>query len=152
MAQKNELDTLIKKIGKLHKKIRFVAIIHKNGKILKTEMRDEVPSLLKTKNEEKFCQDVSVRRKMREEFDKSLGKVRFVNVERENISQIVMYAKTKSLFVTVEPEISITDKTKIISQMHADSGKKLHFQTQNHPKWSGHLFSVRPRRKPFGPK
>ena len=117
MAQKNELDTLIKKIGKLHKKIRFVAIIHKNGKILKTEMRDEVPSLLKTKNEEKFCQDVSVRRKMREEFDKSLGKVRFVNVERENISQIVMYAKTKSLFVTVEPEISITDKAKIISQI-----------------------------------
>ena len=117
MAQKNELDTLIKKIGKLHKKIRFVAIIHKNGKILKTEMRDEVPSLLKTKNEEKFCQDVSVRRKMREEFDKSLGKVRFVNVERENISQIVMYAKTKSLFVTVEPEISITDKTKVISQI-----------------------------------
>ena len=117
MAQKNELDSLIKKIGKLHKKIRFVAIIHKNGKILKTEMRDEVPSLLKTKNEEKFCQDVSVRRKMREEFDKSLGKVRFVNVERENISQIVMYAKTKSLFVTVDPEISITDKTKIISQI-----------------------------------
>ncbi len=117
MAQKNELDSLIKKIGKLHKKIRFVAIIHKNGKILKTEMRDEVPSLLKTKNEEKFCKDVNVRRKMREEFDKSLGKVRFVNVERENISQIVMYAKTKSLFVTVEPEISITDKTKIISQI-----------------------------------
>ena len=47
MAQKNELDSLIKKIGKLHKKIRFVAIIHKNGKILKTEMRDEFPSLLK---------------------------------------------------------------------------------------------------------
>ena len=122
MAQKNELDSLIKKIGKLHKKIRFVAIIHKNGKILKTEMRDEVPSLLKTKNEEKFCQDVSVRRKMREEFDKSLGKVRFVNVERENISQIVMYAKTKSLFVTVEPEISITDKTKIISQIKKLTG------------------------------
>ena len=117
MAQNDELETLIKKIGKLHKMIRFIAIIHKNGKILKSEMRDEVPSLLKTKNEEKFCQDVTVRRKMREEFDKSLGKVRFVNVERENISQIVMYAKTKSLFVTVEPEISIKDKIKIISQL-----------------------------------
>ena len=117
MIRNQELDTLIQKIGKLHKKIRFVAIINKNGKILKTEMRDEVPSLLKTKNEEKFCQDVTVRRKMREEFDKSLGKVRFVNVERENISQIVMYAKTKSLFVTVEPEISIKDKNKIISQL-----------------------------------
>ena len=117
MAKTTNLDMLIQKIGKLHKKIRFVAIIDKNGKILKTEMRDEVPSLLKTKNEEKFCQDVTIRRKMREEFDKSLGKVRFVNVERENISQIVMYAKTKSLFVTVEPEISINDKTKIISQL-----------------------------------
>lgn len=117
MTKTNQLDMLIQKIGKLHKKIRFVAIIDKNGKILKTEMRDEVPSLLKTKNEEKFCQDVTIRRKMREEFDKSLGKVRFVNVERENISQIVMYAKTKSLFVTVEPEISIKDKTKIISQL-----------------------------------
>ena len=117
MAKTNNLDMLIQKIGKLHKKIRFVAIIDKNGKILKTEMRDEVPSLLKTKNEEKFCQDVTIRRKMREEFDKSLGKVRFVNVERENNSQIVMYAKTKSLFVTVEPEISINDKTKIISQL-----------------------------------
>ena len=117
MVGKVELDTLIKKIGKLHKKIRFVAIINKNGKIIKSEMRDEVPSLLKTKNEEKFCQDVTIRRKMREEFDKTLGKVRFVNVERENISQIVMYAKTKSLFITVEPEISVNDKTKIISQI-----------------------------------
>tara|TARA_Y100000996_G_scaffold238642_1_gene187570 strand:- start:5242 stop:5619 length:378 start_codon:yes stop_codon:yes gene_type:complete len=117
MVDNNELDSMIKKIGKLNKKIRFVAIINKNGKILKTEMRDEVPSLLKNKNEEKFCQDVTIRRKMREEFDKSLGKVRFVNVERENVSQIVMYAKTKSLFVTVEPEISINDKTKIISQL-----------------------------------
>ena len=117
MANKTELDSIIQKIGKLNKKIRFVAIINKNGKILKTEMRDEVPSLLKNKNEEKFCQDVTTRRKMREEFDKTLGKVRFVNVERENISQIVMYAKTKSLFVTVEPEISIKDKIKIISQI-----------------------------------
>ena len=117
MVETKDLDLIIKKIGKLHKMIRFVAIISKNGKILKTEMRDEVPSLLKNKNEEKFCQDVTVRRKMREEFDKTLGKVRFVNVERENISQIVMYAKKKSLFVTVEPEISINDKIKIISQI-----------------------------------
>ena len=66
MVAKNEFDPLIKKIGKLNKKIRFIAIIHKNGKILKSEMRDEVPSLLKTKNEEKFCQDVTARRKMRD--------------------------------------------------------------------------------------
>ncbi len=43
MTNTGELDTIIHKIGKLNKKIRFVAIINKNGKILKTEMRDEVP-------------------------------------------------------------------------------------------------------------
>ena len=134
MAKNDELETLIKKIGKLHKMIRFIAIIHKNGKILKSEMRDEVSSLLKTKNEEKFCQDVTVRRKMREEFDKSLGKVRFVNVERENISQIVMYAKTKSLFITVEPEIlsplfnfKISDSLPVILLINGDFLPQLHF-------------------------
>ncbi len=35
MANTRELDSIIQKIGKLHKKIRFVAIINKNGKILK---------------------------------------------------------------------------------------------------------------------
>tara|TARA_Y100000590_G_scaffold443816_1_gene573726 strand:+ start:2447 stop:2821 length:375 start_codon:yes stop_codon:yes gene_type:complete len=112
-----ELETITKKIFKLHKMIRFIAILNRNGKIVKSKMRDDTSSLLKTKNEEKFCQDVTIRRKMREEFDKSLGKVRFINVERENVSQIVMYAATKSLFVTLEPEISISEKVKIISQI-----------------------------------
>lgn len=97
--------------------IRFIAILNKNGKIVKSKMRDDIPSLLKTKNEERFCKDVTIRRGMREEFDKSLGKVRFVNVERENVSQIVLYAKTKSLFVTLEPEILVSEKVKIISQI-----------------------------------
>lgn len=117
MSEIGNLNMVIKKITKLHKMVRFVAIINKNGKILKSEMRTETSSLLKNKNEEKFCKDVTMRRQMREEFNRTLGKVRFVNVERENISQIVMYARTKSLFITVEPEISISDKTKIISQI-----------------------------------
>tara|TARA_B100001123_G_C15301380_1_gene1021164 strand:+ start:1400 stop:1777 length:378 start_codon:yes stop_codon:yes gene_type:complete len=117
MPETTNLEIIIKKITRLNKMVRFVAIINKNGKVLKSEMRSETPSLLKNKNEERFCKDVTVRRNMREEFNKALGKVRFVNVERENISQIVMYAKTKSLFITVEPEISVSDKIKIISQV-----------------------------------
>ena len=117
MPETGDLNLIINKITHLHKMIRFVAIINQNGKILKSTMRTETPSLLKNKNEEKFCKDVGARRKMREEFDKTLGKVRFVNVERENISQIVMYTKSKSLFITVEPEVTVLDKTKIISQI-----------------------------------
>ena len=117
MSDIGDLNMIVQKITKLNKMVRFVAIINKNGKIIHSAMRNETPSLLKNRNEEKFCKDVTIRRKMREEFDQALGKVRFVNVERETISQIDMYAKTKSLFITVEPEVSISDKTKLISQI-----------------------------------
>jgi hypothetical protein len=56
-------------------------------------MRDEVPSLLKTKNEEKFCQDVTVRRKMREEFDKTLG------LKYQSMINLRLYLKSKTSLV-----------------------------------------------------
>ena len=54
---------------------------------------------------------------MRREFDKSLGKVRYVNVERENITQIVTYINSKSIFVTIEPELTIIAKEQLISKI-----------------------------------
>ena len=54
---------------------------------------------------------------MRCEFDKSLGKVRYINVERENITQIVTYINSKSVFVTIEPELTIVSKEQLISKI-----------------------------------
>ena len=104
MVEKTKLQNITSKLFKLNRKIRFVAIISDNGKILFAAMKSEKHSLLKQENEEKFCKDVVKRKKMRQELDKSLGKVRFVNVERENITQIVTYINSKSVFVTIEPE------------------------------------------------
>ena len=80
-------------------------------------MKSDTHSLLKKENEEKFCSDVVKRKKMRKEFDKSLGKVRYVNVERENISQIVTYVNSKSIFITVEPELTVDSKALLISKI-----------------------------------
>ena len=60
---------------------------------------------------------IAKRKKMRCEFDNALGKVRYVNVERENITQIVTYINSKSIFVTVEPELTINAKELIISKI-----------------------------------
>ena len=117
MASKTQFETITFKIFKLNKKIRFVAIISDTGKILSSKMKSEKHSLLKRENEEKFCQDVAKRKKMRCEFDKSLGKVRYINVERENITQIVTYINSKSIFVTIEPELTITSKELLISKI-----------------------------------
>ena len=54
---------------------------------------------------------------MRKEFDKSLGKVRYVHVEREIVTQFVIYTKTKIIFVTIEPELTIQRKMKIINSI-----------------------------------
>ena len=117
MVSKDQFETITFKIFKLNKKIRFVAIISDTGKILSSKMKSEKHSLLKHENEEKFCQDVAKRKKMRCEFDKSLGKVRYINVERENITQIVTYINSKSIFVTIEPELTITSKELLISKI-----------------------------------
>ena len=80
-------------------------------------MKLDKHSLLKQQNEEKFCKDVVKRKKMRREFDKSLGKVRYINVERENITQIVTYINSKSIFVTIEPELTIIAKEQLIAKI-----------------------------------
>ena len=117
MLAKTKYQDIISKIFKLNKKIRFIAIISDNGKILVSEMNLDKQSLLKQNNEEKFCNDIVKRKKMRQQFNKSLGKVRYVNVERENITQIVTYMNSKSVFVTVEPELTISSKEALISKI-----------------------------------
>ena len=117
MAEKTQLVSVISKIFKLNKKIRYIAIISDSGKIISSEMKLDKHSLLKQQNEEKFCKDVVKRKKMRSEFDKSLGKVRYVNVERENITQIVTYINSKSIFVTIEPELTIIAKEQLIAKI-----------------------------------
>ena len=114
MLAKTKYQDIISKIFKLNKKIRFIAIISDNGKILVSEMNLDKQSLLKQYNEEKFCNDVAKRKKMRLEFNKSLGNV---NVERENITQIVTYINSKSIFLTVEPELTVSSKELLISKI-----------------------------------
>ena len=117
MSTKVQLENVVSKVFKLNKRIRFVAIISDNGRILSSKMKPDKHSLLKQENEEKFCHDIIKRKKMRQEYDKSLGKVRYVNVERENITQIVTYINSKSIFVTVEPELTVNSKEILISKI-----------------------------------
>ena len=63
------------------------------------------------------CKEVADRRKMRHQFDNELGKVRYVNVEREKVTQIVVYSKKNTIFVTMEPEITLQRKTDIINNI-----------------------------------
>jgi len=108
---------LIEDIIDLDAKMRFVAIIDKKGNVVESIMKAGKTSLKTQKEEEHFCKQVSQRRKMRHEFDKHLGKVRYVHVEREKITQLVIYAKNKTIYFTVEPEMSINKKLRLVTRI-----------------------------------
>lgn len=108
---------IIEDIIDLDPKMRFVALIDLKGNILEAIMKAGKTSLKTQKEEEHFCRQVAKRRKMRKEFDKSLGKVRYVNVEREKVTQMVIYTKRMTVYFTMEPELSITRKVQIVNKI-----------------------------------
>ena len=116
MVSRNLLE-IVEKIISLDNNMRFASIIDLNGNILEGIMNEGKTSLESQKQEENFCKQVARRRKMRKEFDRQLGKVRYVHVEREKVTQLAIYTKRKIIFVTLEPELSIQRKMKIVNSI-----------------------------------
>ena len=112
-----ELLQIVEKILNLDSAMRFAAITDLNGKILEGIMKENKSSLESQKQQEKFCKDAAKARKMREVYDSKLGKVRYVHTERENVTQIHSYTKNCTIFITMEPELSITKKLQIITKI-----------------------------------
>jgi hypothetical protein len=108
---------IVEDIIDIDPEMRFCAVIDLKGNILESIMKKGKTSLKSQKEEEHFCKQIAQRRKMRKEFDKSLGKVRYVHVEREKVTQIVVYPKRKTIYFTLEPEIGIAKKMVIINRV-----------------------------------
>ncbi len=117
MTRKPDMLKMVEAIRDLDSKMRFVAIIDLKGNIVESIMKTGKTSLKTQKEEEHFCKQVSQRRKMRYEFNKNLGKVRYVHVEREKVTQLVIYSKRKTIYFTVEPELSINKKLRLIMRI-----------------------------------
>jgi len=114
---KQNLLEIVEKIVALDPNMRFASIIDHNGNILEGIMNQGKTSLESQKQEEYFCKQVARRRKMRKEFDRPLGKVRYVHVEREKVTQFAIYTKRKIVFVTLEPELSIQRKMRVVNSI-----------------------------------
>ncbi len=122
-SKKQDLIKIAEKIINANPKMRFVGIIDLKGNIVEGIMKKGKASLNSQKEEEHFCKQVAQRRKLRNEFDKSLGKVRYVHVERERVTQLVVYTKKHTIFVTVEPELSVTKKVQLVNSIKKITSK-----------------------------
>ena len=63
MGEKNQNQHTINKVFKLNKKIRFVAIISDSGKIVKSEMKSSIHSLLSKSPKKNFVRMYQKERK-----------------------------------------------------------------------------------------
>ena len=108
------LIPVVEEILSIDPAMRFAAIIDLKGNISEAIMKEGKTSLKTQKEEEHFCRQVALRRKMRRQFDKSLGPVNYVHIERERVTQIVVYPKRKTVYVTIEPNIDIKRKLEIV--------------------------------------
>ncbi len=115
--KKNNLLEIVQKILDLDSKMRFAAIIDTKGNIREAIMKAGKTSLESQKEEEHFCKQVAQRRTMRKEFDRTLGKVRYVHVEREKVSQMVIYTKRNIVYFAMEPEMPINTKIRLITKI-----------------------------------
>ena len=113
----DELLEIVENILSLDPAMRFAAILDLKGNILDGIMKESKTSLESQKQQEKFCKDAAKARKMREKYNDSLGKVRYIHNERENVTQIISYAPNCTIFVTMEPELRINKKLHIITKI-----------------------------------
>ena len=112
-----QLLKVAENILRLNTAMRFAAILDLKGNIIEGIMKDRKTSLESQKQQEKFCKDAAKARKMREAYDKKLGKVRYVHTERENVTQITVYVKKYTIFITMEPELSVNKKLQIVTKI-----------------------------------
>ena len=111
---KTNLVPIVEDILSLDSSMRFAAIIDLKGNISESIMKKGKTSLKSQKEEEHFCKQVALRRRIRNEFNKSLGKVNYVHIEREKVTQIVVYPKRKTVYVTLEPKLNMERKLEIV--------------------------------------
>ena len=118
-----QLLKVVENILKLNTAMRFAAILDLRGNIIEGIMKDRKTSLESQKQQEKFCKDAAKARKMREAYDRKLGKVRYVHTEREKVTQITIYVKKYTIFITMEPELSVNKKLQIVTKIKTIASK-----------------------------
>ena len=80
-----DLNTTCKNVLDLDDKIRFAGIINEKGKLVAGGLRSGLKSLEDPKDDEMLFMELALRVKMRQEFDKQLGTVKFSLSMREKV-------------------------------------------------------------------
>lgn len=101
-------DELCKKVWDLDPKIRFSGLINENGRLIAGGMKPGFKSLEDSRDDEMLYMELVLRAKMRKEFDKVLGPVKFAMSYRDKLIIMSFPVNENILLISVEKEIDFS--------------------------------------------
>jgi len=100
-------DVICKKVFELDEKIRSARIINGKGKLIAGGMKQGLKSLEDAKKDEMLFMELSLRVRMRHEFDEEFGKVEFSLSHRERVILMSFPIEDNVLFVSSERQLDL---------------------------------------------
>ncbi|WP_148685586.1 DUF6659 family protein [Candidatus Nitrosocosmicus hydrocola] len=100
-----DYQKIIDTIFELNNDIRYAGLIDETGALIVGGMRHGIDSIVDQPSEELYLTHTALRKSMRERFDDTMGRARFVYVEREKLSLLTFYLDKKMLLITLEPNL-----------------------------------------------
>src|SRR6185295_12315577 len=100
-----DYQKILDAIFDLNSDIRYAGLIDETGSLIVGGMRHGIDSIVDQPSEELYLTHTALRKSMRERFDDTMGKARFVYVEREKLSLLTFYLDKKMLLITLEPNL-----------------------------------------------
>jgi uncharacterized protein DUF6659 len=80
-----DFEDVCRRVMGLDNKIRFAGVINERGKLVAGGLREGLKSLEDKKDDEMLFMELALRVRMRKEFDKQLGSVKFAMSFREKV-------------------------------------------------------------------
>ena len=88
----------------LDPKVRFAGVINERGRLVAGGMRESIKSLEDERDDEMIFMELALRVKMRKEFDRQLGEVKFALALRQRVLAISVPINSDILYAVFEPD------------------------------------------------
>ncbi len=103
-----DFEAICKKVMDIDSKIRFVGMINDKGRLIAGGMKEGKKPLEDTKDDEMLFMELVLRSKMRREFDKQLGAVKFAMSYREKAIVMSFPVDENVMLVSAERELDFS--------------------------------------------
>jgi hypothetical protein len=100
-----DFEGMCKRVMALDREIRFVGVINERGKLLAGGLREGLKSLEDPKDDEMLFMELALRVRMRKEFDKQLGRVKFAMSLREKVIVMSFPMEDNILYVSANTNL-----------------------------------------------